>query len=76
MSLPRLVIELVCLRGRKVYLQCHIMMFSVDYLESIHREPNRCTGRLHPIASRVPIRPANPYVSIYNASHKMNRRTA
>jgi hypothetical protein len=77
---PIPVIEILCTWGRKIHLQLeYVMMFLMDYPSSSHHKPIRHTGRLCPdrvlpFITRSPIWLAIPHVSIYNATHKMNRR--
>jgi hypothetical protein len=59
----------------------YVMMFLMDYPSSSHHKLNHRTRHLRPdrvlpFITCLLVRPAIPYVSIYNASCKTNRRMA
>jgi hypothetical protein len=53
---PIPVIEILHTWGRKVHLQCCVLMFPVDYPSSDHRKPNHRTGHLCTVTSCAPVR--------------------
>jgi hypothetical protein len=55
--LPLPTVEILRPWGRKVHLQCRVMMFFVDYSSSSHQKLNHRTGRLRPVTSRAHVRP-------------------